>query len=255
MYKKTGRNISVSVDNLKNAIINKLHTYDNSSPHIRKNMSNPYRDVIYTQLENGKIIQIPSDIQEATIYEWKHSKQEVDKQYDETEEINVYHNELDKLRQQEQQKHRESTIIRNSLPEMPRDYELHNIRYSNNDYIDNVHGIDESNQKNATRNFQEPDNIRYYTENNTTECLTCNTNNANKYTKYSTQSLTSPYVENSNYNNNNNDDDDDDYYYDDDEYNIRFNGNIYKYLFFLVLLILLFILYKARANRQEIFNL
>ena len=264
MFRKTGRNISVSRDELINIVIDKLHIYDNASPQNRKNMSNPYRDVVYTNTKEGKMVQVPSDIHEDAIQEWTQSKQNVNEQHKEQNNTAVYHNELDKLRQYESNKYNDVS----SRGELPRDHDLYRKVYTPKPDESVVDGVVNTNQNYETRDFQEPENIQRYMNNEKKEeeCLTCNTGYDHKYVASGTQHT--PYVNNMNDNMGNDygdDYDDGDDYGDDycadytdknaNNYYTNNNDNMYKYLFYLVLLALLFVIYRNRNNNEQIFNL
>ena len=71
VFKKTGRNVSVSKNELVTVTIDKLMYYDSLTPKQRKNKKCPYTEPIFTKLNGGKIIQIPDNIQKLAISEWK----------------------------------------------------------------------------------------------------------------------------------------------------------------------------------------
>jgi len=237
MYRKTGRNISVSRDDLINAVIDKLHIYDNASPQNRKKMTNPYRDVIYTNTKEGKMVQVPSDIHEDAIQDWEESKQNVEEQHNQSHNTVVYNNELDKLRHYESNRHNESS----SRGALPRDYDLHRKVYIPEPDTHNVIGVDATNQEHESKDFQEPENVQRYMDNEE-ECLTCNTNY-----EHNPKTQHSPYIEDVDYT--------EDDIEDTNDYNVANDESIYKYLFYLVLFGLVFVLYRTRTNREEIFNL
>jgi hypothetical protein len=73
-YVKTGRNVSVSKDELIREAINMLAEYDSMTEEERNendsNNRNPYHDVIFITLNNGKTIQVPRQIQLESIDMW-----------------------------------------------------------------------------------------------------------------------------------------------------------------------------------------
>jgi hypothetical protein len=238
MYRKTGNNISVSVDDLKNIIIDKLRIYDNTIPRARTNMVNPYKNVIYTKTKEGKMIQIPSDIQETIINQWIQSKQTHNNN-------NIYNNELDKLRQYEASKNDDNSV-RGALP---RDYELYNREQETQ--IQNVEGVFDIKQEHETHDFQEPPDVQQYINNEKVEeCLTCNTNTDYEQEYIESSRHQTPYIDTMNNGDDiENDIDDDIYFIDNDDM------NIYKYLFYITLIVFLFVLYRFRNNNNQIFNL
>lgn len=74
MYKKTGRNVTVSRDDLINAVIERLQAYDSASSRERKSMNNPYKEYIHAKVDGGKIVEIPEDIQNTAIQRWEEGK-------------------------------------------------------------------------------------------------------------------------------------------------------------------------------------
>ncbi len=74
VFKRTGRNVSVSKNELVTVTIDKLMYYDSLTPKQRKNKKCPYTEPIFTKLNGGKIIQIPENIQKDAIMEWKTMK-------------------------------------------------------------------------------------------------------------------------------------------------------------------------------------
>lgn len=307
MYKKTGRNINVSRDDLINDVIYKLELYDNSSPHVRKNTSNPYRDAVYTRLAEGKTVQVPSDIHEEAIIQWTEAKKGVEQKHNNIKHNNIkYQNELDKLREYESNRYNENSSSRGDLP---RDYEIQRKDYPSHPYIKNVNDVEveaniQEQENEETHDFQEPEHIQQYTQDNSnTECKTCNT--AHKYIEprnsqmssterprnsqmpYTEQSRNSqhPYTEQSrngqmpyteqlrngqmSYAREGSNrqppyvdsrilyDDVMDYNDTDDNKNnySMVSNNMYKYLFYLVLISFVYVLYKNHRNTEELFKL
>ena len=81
IYKKTGNNVEVNRNDILNKAIEMLMHYDSLSKNTKKRMRNPYDSTMYAQLENGKMIQIPEDIQNEAIIRWSDTKynQEISK--------------------------------------------------------------------------------------------------------------------------------------------------------------------------------
>lgn len=69
-FKKTGRNVQVSRDDLINTTIEQLMKYDSVPPAQRSKMSNPYTDPVHTKVAGGKTVQVPRYIQHAAIVRW-----------------------------------------------------------------------------------------------------------------------------------------------------------------------------------------
>lgn len=69
-FKRTGRNVQVSRDDLINVTIEQLMAYESTPRSKRARLPNPYTDVLYTKVDGGKIIQIPKYIQHAAILRW-----------------------------------------------------------------------------------------------------------------------------------------------------------------------------------------
>lgn len=74
-FKRTGHNVTVSREDLINATIERLMSYDSMSPSERKKVSNPYRAPVYTKVEGGKTVQVPRRIQHLAIVKWDSMKQ------------------------------------------------------------------------------------------------------------------------------------------------------------------------------------
>jgi hypothetical protein len=68
-YKRTGRNIQVTKDELLEYALAKLQKFDRM-PYGTKNMPNPYTERIIANLHNGKSVEIPVDIQQEAIQIW-----------------------------------------------------------------------------------------------------------------------------------------------------------------------------------------
>src|SRR5271167_3569132 len=77
-FKKTGRNVTVSRDDLINTVIDRLMNYDSMSKAEKKNITNPYRGPVYTKVEGGKTIQVPRQIQHLAIVKWVSMKKRAD---------------------------------------------------------------------------------------------------------------------------------------------------------------------------------
>src|SRR5260221_722224 len=75
MFKKTGRNIKVSREDLTSATIEKLMQYDSLLPNQRNGKSNPYSDQIYAQVADGKTVAVPKYIQHDAIIQWNSMKE------------------------------------------------------------------------------------------------------------------------------------------------------------------------------------
>lgn len=73
-FKKTGKNVTVSRDNLINATLDRLQEYDSFNDVQRSKEPNPYSDPITVILENGKMVQVPRYVQNAAIVRWKSNK-------------------------------------------------------------------------------------------------------------------------------------------------------------------------------------
>jgi len=70
-FRKTGKNVTVSRDDLINAMMDKLQEYDALADDQRSKMPNPYSDPINITLADGKMIQIPRYVQNAAITRWR----------------------------------------------------------------------------------------------------------------------------------------------------------------------------------------
>jgi hypothetical protein len=73
--KKTGKNIPIAKNYLINMTIRQLANYDSLNVKERKSVPNPYTDLIFMKLKNGKMIQIPRHIQRTAIVEWNMMKE------------------------------------------------------------------------------------------------------------------------------------------------------------------------------------
>jgi hypothetical protein len=71
-YKKTGKNIEVNKDELIQIVLDKVANYDNlvNSGDLSPNLPSPYDEPIFTKVSNGKLVQIPPDIQKEAITYW-----------------------------------------------------------------------------------------------------------------------------------------------------------------------------------------
>lgn len=217
MYKKTGRNITVSRDVLMNCVINRLQEYDNSSPVGKRNMNNPYIDVIYAPIEGGKTVQVPSDIHEDAIQEWTQSKHNVDE--------DIQRNESNIRRQT----YDNTPYVHNNQPEP--------TVSDNNLDINNTYNNQDHDNNTQEQPYERPINSR------TSECRTCNieptksiyTTKQNNYTrKPMYYENTRPYV---------NDDTDDNFDEGDNRY---ITDDMYKNMFYIVLFVLLYIIIKNK---------
>lgn len=74
VFKKTGRNVSVSKNELVTVTIDKLMYYDSLTPKQKKDKKCPYTEPIFTKLDGGKTVQIPENIQKEAIIEWQTMK-------------------------------------------------------------------------------------------------------------------------------------------------------------------------------------
>jgi hypothetical protein len=70
MYKKTGRDVTVSREDLINLTLERLMEYDSATDAKRSRMKNPYDEPIYTKVAGGKTVQVPRYIQNAAIVKW-----------------------------------------------------------------------------------------------------------------------------------------------------------------------------------------
>lgn len=70
MYKKTGRDVTVSREDLINVTLERLMEYDSATDTKRSRMKNPYDEPIYTKVAGGKTVQVPRYIQNAAIVKW-----------------------------------------------------------------------------------------------------------------------------------------------------------------------------------------
>ena len=77
-FKKTGKNVTVSKEDLVSATVERLMDYDSTSPSDRKGKTNPYTDSLYVQVANGKTVQIPRYVQHAAIVKWDSMKNAAD---------------------------------------------------------------------------------------------------------------------------------------------------------------------------------
>ncbi len=75
IFKKTGRNVTVSRNDLLNDAINKLKIHDTLSEQQKKNNRSPYKHTIYTKVEGSRTVEIPKDIQIEAIKKWNINKQ------------------------------------------------------------------------------------------------------------------------------------------------------------------------------------
>lgn len=69
-FKKTGRNVQVSHDDLTNATIEQLMKYDSMTPNQRAKTHSPYDGPVYTKVAGGKTVQVPRYVQHAAIVRW-----------------------------------------------------------------------------------------------------------------------------------------------------------------------------------------
>lgn len=72
-YKRTGRRFKISHDDLLNKVYDKLSIYTNLSVHKRNGVQNPFEQPIIIKLSNGKLIEIPKNIQKIAIDNWMSS--------------------------------------------------------------------------------------------------------------------------------------------------------------------------------------
>lgn len=75
-FKKTGRNVTVSREDLINVMIERLMKYDSMTPADRKRHTNPYEDAMYTKVAGGKTVQIPRLVQNMAIVKWDAMKRQ-----------------------------------------------------------------------------------------------------------------------------------------------------------------------------------
>jgi hypothetical protein len=73
-FKRTGRNVTVSREDLINTMIDRLMNYDSMTRAEKNKVSNPYRAPVYTKVSGGKTVQIPRHIQHLAIVKWTSMK-------------------------------------------------------------------------------------------------------------------------------------------------------------------------------------
>jgi len=69
-FKKTGRNVQIPRTDLINMTIDQLATYDSMPPAQRAKTSDPYSDPVHVTMSDGKTVQVPRYIQQASIVKW-----------------------------------------------------------------------------------------------------------------------------------------------------------------------------------------
>lgn len=70
-YKHTGKNVSVSREDLVQSVRSKLAEYDVLSPEQKTKKANPYVDPVYAKTADGKTVQVPRYLQNAVIVKWR----------------------------------------------------------------------------------------------------------------------------------------------------------------------------------------
>src|SRR5579872_7427586 len=75
-FKRTGRNVTVSRNDLINATIDKLAEFDSMTSEQRERASDPYSAPINVTVAGGKMVQVPRYIQNAAIVRWRAYKLE-----------------------------------------------------------------------------------------------------------------------------------------------------------------------------------
>lgn len=73
-FKKTGKNVTVSRDDLINAMFEKLNRFDSLAPSAKSQQPNPYVDPVNIKTANGKMVQVPRYIQNKAIVQWRSNK-------------------------------------------------------------------------------------------------------------------------------------------------------------------------------------
>ena len=73
-FKKTGKNVNVSRDDLINATTEKLAQYDSLLPGQKKGVPCPYQNPVYVKTSDNKMVQVPRYIQNLAIMKWKSCK-------------------------------------------------------------------------------------------------------------------------------------------------------------------------------------
>jgi hypothetical protein len=77
-YKKTGKNVTVSKDDLVNAMLERLMDYDSMTPSQKSEMINPYNDPINVKVGGNKMVQVPRYVQNIAINKWLSLKRRAD---------------------------------------------------------------------------------------------------------------------------------------------------------------------------------
>ena len=77
-YKKTGKNVTVSKDDIVNATIERLMEYDSMQPDQKSGMVNPYNDPVNVKVGGKKMVQVPRYVQNVAIKKWLSLKRRAD---------------------------------------------------------------------------------------------------------------------------------------------------------------------------------
>jgi hypothetical protein len=73
-YRHTGKNLSVSREDLVQAVREKLAEYDSLNNNQRAKYPNPYVSPVYAKTSDNKTVQVPRYLQNAVIVKWKTTK-------------------------------------------------------------------------------------------------------------------------------------------------------------------------------------
>ncbi|VBB18548.1 hypothetical protein YASMINEVIRUS_1011 [Yasminevirus sp. GU-2018] len=73
-FKKTGKNVTVSRDDLINATTERLAQFDSLPAEQKMKASNPYQDPVLVKTSEGKMVQVPRYIQNVAIVRWRSDK-------------------------------------------------------------------------------------------------------------------------------------------------------------------------------------
>jgi hypothetical protein len=73
-YKHTGKNVSVSREDLMNAVHERLSEYDVLNNDQKSKLSNPYVDPVFVKTSDNKTVQVPRCIQNSVVMKWKTTK-------------------------------------------------------------------------------------------------------------------------------------------------------------------------------------
>jgi len=76
-YRHTGTSYPINPDILQEYVTQQLAIYDQGTKDGNPDDFSPYRDPILYQTEDGKVVQIPQDVQVKAINEWLQQKQQL----------------------------------------------------------------------------------------------------------------------------------------------------------------------------------